>query len=212
MSGFKDGATDLDDLFMLYQSGTKVSATGFTNSGIDLADRYQPYTTGTKRGNTGFVDGSTDIAQLFQASNEPLIYILDPWYTGNLAGLATWPDPGDVKAGFQNFNSDGTFTRCAGNSQSTGDTWLNSTGSGNGDDFYMRRTAFSNEYGSHSATTNLTTTWQKFSTAGPFYCYLYQPTIGNSGFTVTISISPNASTTGEVTWTGTISCLVEDGS
>ena len=71
-SGFKDGTTDLDDLFMSYASGTKPNLTDFKVGTQDLRDRYQPWTTGTKRDLTGFKDGAVDLRDLFQASNVPL--------------------------------------------------------------------------------------------------------------------------------------------
>lgn len=75
-SGFRVGATDLDNIFAPYQTGTKPAATGFEVGSQDLRDRYAPLATGQPAPVTGLVvDGVGDLNTLF-ASNGSASYAL----------------------------------------------------------------------------------------------------------------------------------------
>lgn len=68
VTGFRNSAgTDFDDLFDLYEQGTKPSATNYrTSNGVDLAQRYAPLAYGTKGANVNMrTSAGLDLSNLW---------------------------------------------------------------------------------------------------------------------------------------------------
>ena len=96
--------TDLDDIFMLYTSGTKATATGYVQGASeDLRDRYQALTTGSAPASVGYTAQATDIAARFQDATVPLTTVTLTNQTENL-DTTTGGKTGGIR-----FNADGTL-------------------------------------------------------------------------------------------------------
>ena len=118
VTGFKKGATDLDDIFDPYVEGAKPAATAFkTADGIDLNQRYAPLSYGTQAAATGMKIAGGAVLNTLWAAKGSAVYAgpIDPGfggpYSANQVGSGTVQ-----KEAILTIKSDGTWavTKSAG--------------------------------------------------------------------------------------------------
>ncbi len=133
-SGFRKGATDLDDIFDPYVEGIKPAATGFKAAGgIDLNQRYAPLAYGTQAAATGITTGGIDLNTLWAAKGTAR-YVSDG---GLPPAIDAWrdispPNGGTASASFE-YKADGTVSWHEVPGGSFGGVWLTNGAGGNYD-------------------------------------------------------------------------------
>lgn len=193
-SGFKVGATDLDDVFDPYVKGTKPGLTGYTVNGQDLRDRYAPIVYGATAPVTNFtVAGVGDLNKLF-AKKGTAVYeqvIADPGYPALGANATGQAGPVSASASLT-LKSDGTWSCTRGTSQApvttTTGSWFGPPRAGAGDD-YQVRFVFTSTRDDGAVITNGASNWTSLSADRAFAVSLSSPDYSSAKKMLTGNVS-----------------------